>query len=124
MWQRISFEIATKTLPRETVPLTPTIQPLEQQLAYALLKLGENTTIVRHGKVVEVPSHFEGDRPPQVREFEAIAVLSEPLVDGRKGSPQPLLRGFALQPHFASSTPSPVVGKSKVVEGGRTLTSP
>jgi hypothetical protein len=71
-----------------------------------------------------VPPHLQGNRLPEGREFASIAVLLEPLVHGPERSTPPLLRGLALRPPFARSTPAPVVGAAKGGEWGRTLTHP
>jgi hypothetical protein len=68
--------IPEETLPRETVPLTPAVQPFAQQLAYPFLKLVQGTAVVGDPKRVEMPSHLPCDGLPAVGEFAGVAFLA------------------------------------------------
>ena len=89
-------EIPAETLPRETMALATTIQPLAEQAVDRPLKAGEGATIVGHPTVVAVPTHFTPYGVPEVGEGMRVALLAEPACDRHQGATQALLRGLAL----------------------------
>src|SRR5713101_685387 len=111
--------IATEALPRNTAALTPTIEPLEQQLAPGFLEAIQRAAVVRHPKVVEVAPQLAGGGLPDFGEGTGVTLLAEPLVQGDQGATQPFLRGLTLQAQEPGATAAPGVGKPEEIEGGQ-----
>ena len=72
--------IATEALPRNTAALTPTIEPLEPQLAPGFLQAIQRAAVVRHPKVVELAPQLVDGRLPDFGEGTGVTLLAEPLI--------------------------------------------